>query len=232
MDELAIGVSALVIEMKQINPERKRSPNPHLQHYAALLAIARRYSRRKQEAQDLLQSAFLVAVQAGRSDVSKAENRRWLVGVIKNIAAFDARSAARRMSRDTAWHRTVEQFTPEPKLADSKVAFANKLPPRLRTAALLIFGGHTRAEVGWLLGVSDMAVRQYVHAIKRRWQQECQTSLGPEPLLSGTLPFGQMRQDMRRHIGLLKHGQVGQVVLASHDPDGHGISFVRRSQSS
>lgn len=44
--------------------------------YNDLLRLARRYSRRGDEAEDLLQDALIDAVVAGRSDLADASNRR------------------------------------------------------------------------------------------------------------------------------------------------------------
>ena len=49
--------------------------------FADLHALARRASRRAEEADDLLQSALLAAIEAGRTDFASPETRRWLAGV-------------------------------------------------------------------------------------------------------------------------------------------------------
>src|SRR5688572_32304481 len=71
--------------------------------YRDLLRIARRHSRRADEAEDLLQDALLDAVAAGRADLGNLGNRRWLAGVIRNRATLTARTAARRVRRETRW---------------------------------------------------------------------------------------------------------------------------------
>ncbi|MEQ1610853.1 MAG: sigma factor [Hyphomonadaceae bacterium] len=63
--------------------------------FADLRALARRASRRPDEADDLLQTALLAALESGRNDLAAPEARRWLSGVIRKRATFDARSAAR-----------------------------------------------------------------------------------------------------------------------------------------
>ena len=60
--------------------------------FADLHAQARRLARRPEEADDLLQSALLAALESGRTDLASPETRRWLSGVIRNRAAFDART--------------------------------------------------------------------------------------------------------------------------------------------
>ncbi|WP_432286290.1 hypothetical protein SLT36_05910 [Aminobacter sp. BA135] len=44
--------------------------------YAELLRKARRATRRADEAEDLLQTVLVAAVEAGRTDLSNVENRR------------------------------------------------------------------------------------------------------------------------------------------------------------
>ena len=51
--------------------------------YVELLRQARRLTRRADEAEDLLQTILLSAVEAGRSDLSSLENRRWLRGALR-----------------------------------------------------------------------------------------------------------------------------------------------------
>jgi RNA polymerase sigma-70 factor (ECF subfamily) len=197
------------------------------QSYAALLGLARRYARRSGEAEDLLQSALVVALEAGRTDVMAAENRRWFHGVLKRLSAFEARSAMRRRSRETAWHGFGDPTfgANGPETGDEFRAFALELPPRLRTAALLMLGGHTRAEVAWLLRVSDMAVRQYVSEIRKRWRRRGGREPGDFVHLAGSLAFGRIRQNLRPHV--LRHAGT---LLASHDPDGHGFVIRLSSQ--
>ena len=63
-------------------------PTPRV--FADLHAQARRLARRPEEADDLLQSALLAALESGRTDLASPETRRWLSGVIRNRAAFDS----------------------------------------------------------------------------------------------------------------------------------------------
>ncbi len=75
--------------------------------FADLHAQARRLARRPDEADDLLQSALLAALESGRTDLASPETRRWLSGVLRNRATFDARSAGRRRKRETVWSEDV-----------------------------------------------------------------------------------------------------------------------------
>jgi DNA-directed RNA polymerase specialized sigma24 family protein len=68
--------------------------------FSQLLREAQRASRRRPEAEDLFQTIWLAAVEAGREDLSSAANRRWFVGALRRRALFDARTAVRRRARE------------------------------------------------------------------------------------------------------------------------------------
>lgn len=188
--------------------------------YLELLKFARRVTRHSDEGEDLLQTVLLAAVEAGRADMSSPQNRRWIIGALRKRAMFDARSAVRRRARerDAIWMDHVE--TEDGVLITD---FARQLPPQMRTTALLALTGHTKAEIAWLLGVSDAALRQRFVEIKRRWRATGAGSVSGFPALGGTFAFGQIRR------ALLKIAKSGDVVLASHDPDGN--LFVVTSQN-
>lgn len=182
--------------------------------FADLHAQARRHARRPEEADDLLQSALLAALESGRTDLAAPETRRWLSGVIRNRAAFDARTSARRRRRESAW--TDAQAPPEGERGNAVAV--DGLPPSLRLTALLALSGHTRQEIGWLLNLSDTALRQRISQLKRALD-----SVGaPDAAPSGQLAFGRIRR------ALLGPARRENAFLASHDPDGH-LFVVSRS---
>ena len=181
--------------------------------YVELLRQARRVTRRADEAEDLLQTILLSAVEAGRSDLSSLENRRWLRGALRRRAAFDARTAIRRNKRDDRWAGVIQ---PMPGDRDELPgSFLAALPPPLRTTALLVLSGHTRQEIAWLQRLSDPALRQRFAEIKRRWRDAGNGRIEDMTGLSGKLNFGCIRRSL---LGLAR-GEG--VMLASHDPDGH-----------
>jgi RNA polymerase sigma-70 factor (ECF subfamily) len=95
--------------------------------YLSLLRCARRRSRLADEAGDLLQSALLAAIEAQRGDMTRSENRRWLVGVLRNRALHEARSAARRRQRESAY--MLRNTAEEEALAEEVEPFVTTLPP-------------------------------------------------------------------------------------------------------
>ena len=194
--------------------------------YLTLLRHARRRARRLPEAEDLLQDALLIALEARRGDLTRAENRRWLAGVMRNRALLDGRSAARRRRREAEFQAMAPEATPSSAPSPQPVM---GLPPALRTTALLALTGHTRAEIAWLQQLSDVALRKRISEIRRRWIGGDAAADGEA--LRGDLPFGLMRRAL---LGRVRdHGPA----LGSHDPDGNLFVVssripVRRQQGS
>lgn len=190
--------------------------------YLDLLRQAQRAARRADEAEDLLQTILLSAVEAGRADLACPDNRRWLAGALRKRAAFDARSAMRRRSREDRW-ATHQTMTSEHDVLPS--AFLASLPTSLRTTALLALTGHTRQEIAWLLRLADTALRQRIAEIRRRWRAGGHGTLDDMPGLAAGLAFGRIRQALLAPV--LRQG----AVLASHDPDGHLFVVSLASQN-
>ncbi|PWK76355.1 transcriptional regulator [Aminobacter sp. AP02] len=180
--------------------------------YAELLRKAQRATRRAEEAEDLLQTVLVAAVEAGRTDLSKIENRRWLEGALRRRAAFDARSAVRRRKREAPY--SVVGYEPTHR-ETVPVRFVATLPPSLRTTTLLALTGHTRQEIAWLQRLADPALRQRIAEIRRRWLAFGGTSFAEMPGLAGAHKFGSIRR------ALLALARQPGAMLASHDPDGH-----------
>jgi len=180
--------------------------------FSQLLREAQRATRRRSEAEDLFQTVWLAAVEAGREDLSCAANRRWFVGALRRRALFDARSAGRRRRREQHSVPTDEQSGQS---AEVPVWFVERLPPKLRTTVLLVLTGHSKREILWLLRINEPALRQRIADIRRRWRAEGGDKLDGVSALGGPLNFGAIRR------ALLPPARNPGVVLASHDPDGH-----------
>jgi DNA-directed RNA polymerase specialized sigma24 family protein len=187
-----------------------------------LLREAQRAARKRLDAEDLFQTVWLAAIKAGRGDLSCAANRRWFVGALRRRAVFDARTAVRRRTRE---QRAALMDADVGQSAEVPVWFVERLPPKLRTTALLVLTGHSKHEILWLLRMNEPALRQRIADIRRRWRAEGGGSLDGVSGLSGPLNFGIIRRAL-----LPPAGSPG-VVLASHDPDGHlfVVSTSRKS---
>jgi RNA polymerase sigma-70 factor (ECF subfamily) len=186
-----------------------------------LLAVARREGGAN-TAEDVVQDALLIAVEAGRFDLSDPDNGRWLRGVVRNRARMMARSSRRRVGRESAWSRAVNP--PEAKDVASMPEILDELSPALRVLALLVLTGHNRSEISYLLNLSDAALRKRVSQLKRELVSR---GLAAPSELSGLnldLAYGRIRDALLP--ALQRHGGS----FASHDPDGH-LFLVRRSQN-
>ncbi|MEM5518530.1 sigma-70 family RNA polymerase sigma factor [Henriciella sp. AS95] len=178
----------------------------------SLGVIARRYTRDAAEADDLVQAALLAAVEAGRADFASGQARAWLAGVIRNKARMSARGAVRRKARERDW-QSARAGEESEAIEIEGMPDVSGLPRSLRLVAMLAFAGATRPEIGWLLGLSDTALRQRISRLKRAIK-----GLPPgkaSTALEGALPFGALRRSMIDQLG--RRGGF----LASHDPDGH-----------
>ncbi|MFK0275867.1 RNA polymerase sigma factor [Ensifer sp. NPDC090286] len=189
-------------------------------HYFDLLRFARRQTRRAAEAEDLLHEALIVALKAGRFPTGG--DRAWFYGVLRKLAAMQARTAARRFRREQ------QLDIPEAEDASSAdpLAFAATLSPSLRIVMLLAIAGHNRLEIRHLLGVSDEALRQRILMLRRAWRDAGHVESSLE--LTGLrypLESGRIRQ------ALLPITRSGRAAFASHDPDGHlfAVNFLLRA---
>lgn len=188
--------------------------------FAEMVAVARRYARRSSEAEDIVQEILVAAVVAGRSDFTLSENRRWIAGAIRRRAAFDARSAARRRSREARW-QAEREHNDAPQAADI-AAILIGMPKSLRVVAALALSGHSRSEIAYLLGLNDAALRQRIRALKKLLERNGMTMPAAMAGLNLDLAYGAIRDALLP--ALLRH----RGVFASHDPDGH-LFIVTRS---
>lgn len=177
--------------------------------YARLLATARRYRLGAGEAEDILHDALIEAVRAERHDVGRLDNRRWLVGVIRNKARMAARGTQRRILRETDW-----SWAPTDTIGDPSEGLP-ALPPALRAVAVLALSGHSRREIAYLLSLDDAALRQRITQLKAKLRNAGLSTPANLPGLNLDLAYGRIRDAL---LPLLLR-QAG--TLASHDPDGH-----------
>lgn len=203
------------------------------EQYTQWLAVAARYARRKDEAQDLLHDALLAVSTAQRSDLSDPHNRAWLTGLIRNKAKMDARTAVRRRTRETLVARNRR---PPPALSppvDTPVLnMVKSLPPATRAVATLALHGMTRAEIAFVLRLSDVALRQRLATLRRKWAG-VSDSMKDEAI--------EQVRHRRRTLGReLELGTMRRTLLAlvrdvegigTHDPDGHLIIFDPKIRS-
>lgn len=183
--------------------------------YRELQAQARRLSRRADEADDLVQEALLIALEAGRSEPE------WLAGVIRNQAAMAARGAVRRRQRETAT-AADDIFTQEASATPDPKPLLQRLPPAARRVAVLALHGLSAEEIRWILQLTPAAFRQRLTSIRKaigamppeRRAESLALAYVRDPARTVELQFGLVRR-------ALKSALRGTAGIGTHDPDGH-----------
>lgn len=181
--------------------------------YRDILRTARRFVRSGDEARDLVQDVLTIALARGFGDWPSPTRRAWLRGVVRKRAAFLVRGRARQRRREGLWEaegpRAAGAWRWQPR-------FLASLPRSLRVVAALASAELCAAEIRWLLGLTDTAMRQRLSALRCavRAEAEPPTLPAPEP----TVSFGAHRAQL---LAVLRRQRV--PALATHDPDGHAI---------
>lgn len=181
--------------------------------YRDILRTARRFVSSGDEARDLVQDVLTIALARGFEDWPSPTRRAWLRGVVRKRAAFLVRGRARQRRREGLWEA---EGSGEVGMWRWQPRFLASLPRSLRVVASLASADLCAAEIRWLLGLGDTAMRQRLSALRCavRAEAEPPTLPAPEPSLS----FGAHRAQL---LAVLRRQRV--PALATHDPDGHAI---------
>ena len=129
-----------------------------------LRAVAARHSTVAHEADDIVQDILLSAISQGRSPADP-NFMAWAMGAIRLRTRFVARTAARRTRREVA-HASSREIARSPQRR-LPTEFVDTLPPSRRVLALLINLGMGRHEIAYLLGLTDVALRQRIAGLKK-----------------------------------------------------------------
>ncbi len=182
--------------------------------YRRILNTARRFARSEDEARDLAQEVLLIALAKGIRNWSARENQPWLAGVARKQAAFAARTASRRRSREQA----ISDYSEHVQAWRWQPAFLRSLPPSLRVVAKLASADLTGIEIRWLLQLSPMALRSRLSALRRAVRSRDELPTADAELTGLTL-------GKRRATVLATLKRAPDQFLATHDVDGHAILF-------
>jgi DNA-directed RNA polymerase specialized sigma24 family protein len=180
--------------------------------YRDILKTARRFARGPDDARDLAQDVLVIALTRGLEDWRSPAHRAWLRGVVRKRAAFLLRGQIRRRRREELREQGAEgagTWTWEPR-------FLTSLPRSLRVIAALASADLCAAEIRWLLGLTDTALRQRLSALRRRVRSAAEPPRLPAP--APPMAFG-----ARRALLLAGLRRQRSPALATHDPDGHVI---------
>ncbi len=189
-----------------------------------LYRIAKQYSRRADEVDDLVQDLLLEAVKTGK-DFSDTSFMAWGRGFLRNHAAFIARTEGRRRKRE----EMVQYGDQGADDTDIQLPedFVTHLRPSLRIIARLVNCGLNRKEILYLLNIADTALRQRLTALRREWKAYSDTTSrqgGEYPdKYTHTLPSGLIRRSLMQVFrNTIDHKRdKSSQIIGSHDPDGH-----------
>jgi len=192
----------------------------------SLVQVSRRYSRVAHEVEDLAHDIILSALRRG-SPLDGETFLRSAHGAARRHGAFLARSAGRRRTREVSC--VAEQVADGNGAAgDHGVEGAplSALSPPLRTTLLLLCLGLEKAELRVALGVTDAALRKRFQALR-----ELGPLARPElPIPRWTPTLFQLRRNQVKLLPRLAARLVGDArarrLLATSDPDGHGLIFA------
>lgn len=186
--------------------------------YRHWLKIAHRFA--PTEADDLLQTCLLIAVEQQRLDFEDESNRKWFTGVLRNQARMTARSQRRRQQREE--QSTRPESHPPTAFASIHDRLLDRLTPATKQVAILALAGLDRDETCHLLALSATAFRQRLTAIRRALR-----TLPPD-LQQEALALAYHRQAQHADslmLGLIRrallHWLQHEGELGTHDPDGH-----------
>jgi DNA-directed RNA polymerase specialized sigma24 family protein len=180
-----------------------------------LIHVAARCSVVRHEAEDLVQDVLLSAIENNR-DCGDPSFLPWASGAIRNRARFAARTAGRRKRREHAYAVEHERSAHSlPRFPDTFVA---TLPRSRRAVALLINLGMGRSEIAYLLGLSDMAMRQRIAGVRRAFADSAgEAESDPHASFEAN---GLARRELKASLPKRGHRR-----FAVRDPDGTPLFF-------
>ncbi|MDX1460550.1 MAG: hypothetical protein R3348_05785 [Xanthomonadales bacterium] len=198
----------------------------NLDQYLAFKRAARRLTRSGADAADLLHDSLLVAVRQGRLEFDRPRDRAWLNGVMRKLAAQEARSGARRRRRDTRWASGNEQSDHAEAAGPSERVLA-ALSPATRQVAVLALHGLDPGEICYILELEPAAFRQRLTSLRRRLGRVP----GPLRAEAMALAYNRPRREAGHQLdfGLIRRALMHYVGLdpgvGTHDPDGHLVAM-------
>lgn len=201
----------------------KKKPSPP---FDELNRLARKYTRRIEEAEDLVQDLLVEAVRKEK-DFTEDQFMAWAHGVLRNRAAFIARTEGRRRKREKAvQEKSDDPDQYRPRFPES---FTGSLSPALRITARLINCGLNQIEIEYLLGISNQTLRQRFSQLRKEWTTFLKVNNSGTEYSKERVPdpfdIGLLRRSLRKSF----HGN-SEKMIGSFDPDGH--LFIVRSGSS
>jgi RNA polymerase sigma-70 factor (ECF subfamily) len=191
---------------------------------ASLVKLARRHSRSGHEVEDLAHDIVVSALQRGAA-LDGAAFLYGAAGAARRHGAFLARSAGRRRARDAASAGQLHtEANVEP--AGEEGAPLSVLSPALRTTLLLLLSGLEKAELLLALDVTDAALRKRFQDL-REHSPLARVDLRLPPRTAAVVQVRRSQVELLpRLVATQADAGAGSRVLATSDPDGHGLIFA------
>jgi RNA polymerase sigma-70 factor (ECF subfamily) len=132
-----------------------------------MLRVARHVASRSVEPQDLVQTAFLVAIERADTYDSSRPVKAWLLGILTKEAAYERRKASRVVEPDRLEQREAD--TPDDAVSDGELrqavnAALGSLPEKYRAVvAPAILDGVNPGEIARAVGERPGTVRVQLH---------------------------------------------------------------------
>lgn len=153
----------------------------------------------------------------------RAEDERWLCGVIRNLGAQRARGELRRRRREA--DSAAPESIPFPDSSPQSVkldAMLLPMSPAARAVAILILHGLNVDEICWIYRLSNTAFRQRLTSIRKA------LNALPAEVRGEALATALHRRGLPGlELGLIRRAlrtTLDQVPgIGTHDPDGHLI---------
>lgn len=155
-------------------------------HIRSVTLLADRLVGDRDEAEDIAEEAFLVVMrQAAMFDPAEGDLRRWLYGIVQNIAR---RHRIKENRRRTLWERWAPGRRSDPgpgeriearDILDKVTKVLSNLPDMQRQCFQLnVIDGFSIAEVSHMYQISEATVRQHVFRARRALREWLESTSG------------------------------------------------------
>lgn len=142
-------------------------------HYTTMFKMAFKWCGNRADSEDITQAACIKLARALASYEHKAAFTTWLYRLVINTAIDMKRAEQRHDHAQAEMEELPGSSNPESALyAREMMAQIGKLPPKEKTALLLVFGeGLSHAEAAYAMEVKESTVSWYIHEARKKLEQ-------------------------------------------------------------
>jgi RNA polymerase sigma-70 factor (ECF subfamily) len=142
--------------------------------YRVLFVIALRYAASREEAEDILQDAFVKVFHNIRNYSESGSFEGWMKRIVQNTAINYYRSRLKFQHNDEATEQSDDSFEKIMSGLDAKnlLDLLNRLPEGYRLIInLYAIDGHSHAEIATMLGISPGTSKSQLFKAKRQLRE-------------------------------------------------------------